>query len=167
MYCTHLQELKSGKKWQSPGYWWNWFPHVSERGMCCGEEPFVCFSFFYMFINTLRETTFHFFILLISHFILLRLLTKTQYFLTTAFYQEYPSIWRWVPFIYAIKSPPKHELHSQNHVYFMMHKNYMFLKSPVIHVAVMVYVMGMFKNNEAFHFIASYPHVCLDFKDQT
>ena len=29
------------------------------------------------------------------------------------------------------------------------------------------FVMGMFKNNEAFHFIASYAHVCLDFKDQT
>ena len=27
--------------------------------------------------------------------------------------------------------------------------------------------MGMFKNNEAFHFKASYAHVCLDFKDQT
>ena len=27
--------------------------------------------------------------------------------------------------------------------------------------------MGMFKNNEAFHFMASYAHVCLDFKDQT
>ena len=27
--------------------------------------------------------------------------------------------------------------------------------------------MGMFKNNEAFHFLASYAHVCLDFKDQT
>ena len=26
---------------------------------------------------------------------------------------------------------------------------------------------GMFKNNEAFHFMASYAHVCLDFKDQT
>ena len=25
--------------------------------------------------------------------------------------------------------------------------------------------MGMFKNNEAFHFMASYAHVCLDFKD--
>ena len=25
----------------------------------------------------------------------------------------------------------------------------------------------MFKNNEAFHFMASYAHVCLDFKDQT
>ena len=29
------------------------------------------------------------------------------------------------------------------------------------------YDMGMFKNNEAFHFMASYAHVCLDFKDQT
>ena len=27
--------------------------------------------------------------------------------------------------------------------------------------------MGMFKNNEAFHFMASYAHNCLDFKDQT
>ena len=27
--------------------------------------------------------------------------------------------------------------------------------------------LGMFKNNEAFHFMASYAHVCLDFKDQT
>ena len=26
---------------------------------------------------------------------------------------------------------------------------------------------GMFKNNEAFHFMASYAHVCLDFKDHT
>ena len=28
-------------------------------------------------------------------------------------------------------------------------------------------VLGMFKNNEAFHFMASHAHVCLDFKDQT
>ena len=27
--------------------------------------------------------------------------------------------------------------------------------------------MGMFKNNEAFHFMASHADVCLDFKDQT
>ena len=27
--------------------------------------------------------------------------------------------------------------------------------------------LGMFKNNEAFHFMASHAHVCLDFKDQT
>ena len=27
--------------------------------------------------------------------------------------------------------------------------------------------VGMFKNNEAFHFMASYAHICLDFKDQT
>ena len=27
--------------------------------------------------------------------------------------------------------------------------------------------MGMFKNNEAFHFMASYAHICIDFKDQT
>ena len=27
--------------------------------------------------------------------------------------------------------------------------------------------MGMFKNNEAFHFTASYARVCLDFKEQT
>ena len=27
--------------------------------------------------------------------------------------------------------------------------------------------MGMFKNNEAFHFMASFAHICLDFKDQT
>ena len=27
--------------------------------------------------------------------------------------------------------------------------------------------VGMLKNNEAFHFMASYAHVCLDFKDQT
>ena len=27
--------------------------------------------------------------------------------------------------------------------------------------------MGMFKNNEAVHFMASYAHICLDFKDQT
>ena len=27
--------------------------------------------------------------------------------------------------------------------------------------------MGMFKNNEAFHFMASYAYICLDFKDQT
>ena len=47
------------------------------------------FSFFYMFNNTLRETNFHLFILLISHFILPRIVTKTQYFLTTALYQEY------------------------------------------------------------------------------
>ena len=26
--------------------------------------------------------------------------------------------------------------------------------------------LGMFKNNEAFHFMASYAHICLDFKDQ-
>ena len=26
---------------------------------------------------------------------------------------------------------------------------------------------GMFKNNEAFHFMASHAQVCLDFKDQT
>ena len=26
---------------------------------------------------------------------------------------------------------------------------------------------GMFKNNEAFHFMACYAHVCLDFQDQT
>ena len=26
--------------------------------------------------------------------------------------------------------------------------------------------VGMIKNNEAFHFMASYAHVCLDFKDQ-
>ena len=25
----------------------------------------------------------------------------------------------------------------------------------------------MFKNNEAFHFMASYAHICLDFMDQT
>ena len=25
---------------------------------------------------------------------------------------------------------------------------------------------GMFKNNEAFHFMASHAHVCLDLKDQ-
>ena len=29
------------------------------------------------------------------------------------------------------------------------------------------YHVGMFKNNEAFHFMACYAHVCLDFKDQT
>ena len=28
-------------------------------------------------------------------------------------------------------------------------------------------VWGMFKNNEAFRFMASYAYVCLDFKDQT
>ena len=27
--------------------------------------------------------------------------------------------------------------------------------------------VGMFKNNEAFHFMASYAHICLNFKDQT
>ena len=27
--------------------------------------------------------------------------------------------------------------------------------------------MGMFKNNEAFHFMASYALICLDLKDQT
>ena len=27
--------------------------------------------------------------------------------------------------------------------------------------------LGMFKNNEAFHFMASYAHKCLDFKEQT
>ena len=27
--------------------------------------------------------------------------------------------------------------------------------------------MGMFKNIKAFHFMAFYAHVCLDFKDQT
>ena len=26
---------------------------------------------------------------------------------------------------------------------------------------------GMFKNNEAFYFMASHAHICLDFKDQT
>ena len=30
-----------------------------------------------------------------------------------------------------------------------------------------IFQLGMFKNNEAFHFMASYAHVCLDFKDQT
>ena len=27
--------------------------------------------------------------------------------------------------------------------------------------------LGMFKNNEAFHFMASFAQVCLDFKNQT
>ena len=31
----------------------------------------------------------------------------------------------------------------------------------------MVTPRGMFKNNEAFHFMASYAHNCLDFKEQT
>ena len=29
-----------------------------------------------------------------------------------------------------------------------------------------IFILGMFKNNEAFHFMASYAHICLDFKDQ-
>ena len=30
-----------------------------------------------------------------------------------------------------------------------------------------LHVLGMFKNNEAFHLKASHAHVCLDFNDQT
>ena len=47
-----------------------------------------------------------------------------------SFISRIPGFWRCVPFVYAVKSPPKHELHSQSHMYFMMHKNHIFLKSP-------------------------------------
>ena len=35
-----------------------------------------------------------------------------------------------------------------------------------VHNAIFLH-KGMFKYSEAFHFMASYAHVCLDFKDQT
>ena len=34
------------------------------------------------------------------------------------------------------------------------------------HMEVSIHV-GMFKNNEAFHFMASHAHICLDLKGQT
>ena len=39
-------------------------------------------------------------------------------------------------------------------------------KNMTKELSIILY-LGMFKNNEAFHFMASYAHFCLDFKDQT